>query len=82
MHPEMRHPRVGGDPGEFDGKAKATAHGFDIPAPSLKGATGIAEVGLSIQPSRSRPLFLDIGIQGYTGKREGITGNIQIRRAF
>ena len=67
---------------EFDGKAKATTNGFDISAPSLKGGSGIAEMGLSVQPSPSRPLFVDIGLQGYAGKREGVTGNIQLRYRF
>ena len=28
------------------------------------------------------PLSLDLGVQGYVGKREGVTGSLQIRYAF
>jgi outer membrane autotransporter protein len=67
---------------EFDGKVKGSTYGFGIDAPSLKGGTGIAEIGLSIQPSQSKPLFVDIGIQGYVGTREGVTGTAQLRYQF
>ena len=67
---------------EFDGKARATTNGFDIPAPSLRGNTGIGEFGLTLKPSLNLPLSFDLGVQGYTGKREGVTGSLQIRYEF
>lgn len=36
---------------EFDGKARATAYGLDVPAPSLKGDSGVFELGVSFKPS-------------------------------
>ncbi len=67
---------------EFDGKARATTNGFDIDAPSLHGDTGIGELGLSLTPSVDLPLTVDLGVQGYTGKREGVTGSMRIRFEF
>ena len=67
---------------EFDGKAKAQSFGYSIGTPSLKGSTGIVEAGLSIKASESRPLYLDVGIQGYAGKRKGVTGSMQLRYTF
>jgi outer membrane autotransporter protein len=67
---------------EFDGKARATANGFAIDAPSLRGDTGIGELGLSLKPSPSLPLSFDLGVQGYVGKREGVTGSLQARWEF
>jgi outer membrane autotransporter protein len=67
---------------EFEGRARATAHGFDIDAPSLSGDTGIGELGLTLTPSASLPLYFDLGVQGYTGKREGVTGSLQARFEF
>jgi outer membrane autotransporter protein len=67
---------------EFDGKARATAHGFAIDAPSLSGDTGIGELGLTLAPSASLPLYLDLGIQGYAGKREGATASLRARFEF
>ena len=67
---------------EFGGKAKATTNGFDIPAPSIRGGTGIGELGLSLRPSKTLPLSFDLGVQGYAGKREGVTGSLQMRLEF
>ena len=67
---------------EFDGKARATTNGFDIAAPSLRGGTGIGELGLTLKPSKTLPLSFDLGVQGYVGKREGVTGSLQIRYEF
>ncbi|MDR3212472.1 MAG: autotransporter domain-containing protein [Azoarcus sp.] len=62
---------------EFDGKARAKTHGYRIDAPSLKGNTTLLELGLTLNPLPTRPLDLDIGVQGYTGQRKGITGSIK-----
>ncbi|MDR2695907.1 MAG: autotransporter domain-containing protein, partial [Deltaproteobacteria bacterium] len=67
---------------EFDGRARATTNGFAIDAPSLRGGTGIGELGLSLKPSKDLPLFFDLGVQGYVGKREGVTGSLQVRFEF
>jgi len=67
---------------EFDGKAKATTYGYSIDAPSIRGSTGIGELGLSLTPSKNLPLSIDLGVQGYTGKREGVTGSLQLRFEF
>jgi outer membrane autotransporter protein len=67
---------------EFDGKAKGTAYGYDINPSSARGSTGMVEVGFSVQPSRSRPLHLNLGIHGYVGKREGVAGSLQAKYQF
>ncbi len=67
---------------EFDGKARATTNGFDIDAPNLHGNTGIGELGLSLTPSADLPLTVDLGVQGYTGKREGVTGSLMVKWEF
>jgi outer membrane autotransporter protein len=67
---------------EFDGKVKGSSYRFEIDAPSLKGGTGIFEAGLTIQPSPSKLLSVDVGIQGYVGTREGVTGTAQLRYQF
>ena len=69
---------------EFDGKAKATTYGFDVPAPSLKGSTGVGELGLSFTPNAlSQNAFsVDLGLQGYTGMREGLGGTMQMKFEF
>jgi hypothetical protein len=67
---------------EFDGKAQATLDGFPIAAPKLKGTTGIAEIGLKTRPGRTHPFLIDVGVQTYTGRREGVTGSIRVHYFF
>jgi outer membrane autotransporter protein len=67
---------------EFDSRVTATTNGYAIAVPSLKGGTGIGELGLTIKPSPSRPIFLDVGVQGHLGKREGVAGTLRFRYDF
>ncbi|MDR1350064.1 MAG: autotransporter-associated beta strand repeat-containing protein [Zoogloeaceae bacterium] len=67
---------------EFDGKAKAKTHGYAIKAPDLKGFTTIGEFGLTLTPAQNKALTLDVGLQGYAGKREGVTGTARVNYAF
>ncbi|MDR1832042.1 MAG: autotransporter domain-containing protein [Fusobacteriaceae bacterium] len=65
---------------EGDGKARATTSGLKIGTPSLTGSTGIAELGVKLTPSPK--WTLDIGIQGYVGEREGVTGSLRVKYVF
>jgi hypothetical protein len=67
---------------EFDSKAVATTHGLPIPSHSLRGDAWMGELGLSFSPEPGRPVTLDLGLQGYTGLKEGITGSIQLKVEF
>jgi outer membrane autotransporter protein len=67
---------------EFDGEANAKINGRKIDSPDMKGSTGIAEVGLVLTPTGNENLSIDLGIQGYGGKRQGATGSAQLRYAF
>jgi len=62
---------------EFDGKARATAYGMNIDAPSLKGGSAIVEVGLTQESKDGKGAKLDFGLQGFIGKMRGLAGNIQ-----
>ncbi|MCM0758844.1 autotransporter outer membrane beta-barrel domain-containing protein [Sporomusa sphaeroides DSM 2875] len=67
---------------EFDGKAKGSVYGLDLEAPSLKGGTGIVELGMSFKSRPASSNTLELGLQGYAGKREGVTGTVQFKRVF
>lgn len=67
---------------EFDGKARASANGYDMKAPSMRGDTGIGELGLAYLPLPSLPLSFDLGVQGYAGKREGTTSSLRVKFEF
>ena len=61
---------------EFDGEAKATVKGLSTPAPSIKGSSGMLELGYIIQNKDVNAPVVDIGFQGWSGKKQGFSGNI------
>ncbi len=72
---------------EFDGVASstsrsATAQNVAIPQANLRGDTGIGEIGITISPSKDVPLNVDLGVTGYTGKREGVAGTLLFTLTF
>lgn len=67
---------------EYDSKARSTVNGNSIDAPDLKGDTGMGELGISFKPVADSGLSLDLAVQGYTGKREGVTGSFQLKFEF
>ncbi|MDR1166697.1 MAG: autotransporter outer membrane beta-barrel domain-containing protein [Deltaproteobacteria bacterium] len=68
---------------ELAGAARASVHGHSFKAPSLKGGTGVGELGLAIAPTAGLPLLtLDLSLQGYAGEREGWSGNMAVKLEF
>jgi predicted outer membrane repeat protein len=69
---------------EFSGNANGTTYGLAIDSPTLRGGTGIGELGLRFEKlSENRAGWtLDTGLQGYTGKRQGIAGNLAAAYRF
>ena len=64
---------------EFSGTARASLYEYTLGSPSLRGSTGIGEVGLTLKRTPVMPLNIDFGVQGYVGKREGLAANLQVR---
>lgn len=60
---------------EFKGDARATFSGNGVPSPSIKGSSGMLELGWQVKPGES-PLQLDLGVTGWAGKQRG--GNVQL----
>ncbi|MDR0672799.1 MAG: autotransporter domain-containing protein [Zoogloeaceae bacterium] len=67
---------------EYNGKAKASVYGHPLETPELAGDTGMLEAGFTLNPLTAKPLTLEIGLQGYTGKREGVTGSLRANYRF
>lgn len=67
---------------EFDGAADMAVAGADLAAPSLKGSSGIVEMGIRLKPSKTDKITLDLGAQGHFGKRRGFSGGLQINYSF
>ncbi|MDR1314216.1 MAG: autotransporter outer membrane beta-barrel domain-containing protein [Deltaproteobacteria bacterium] len=61
---------------EFDGKVRASAFGVPIEEPSLRGGTGMGELGVTVRPSESLPFSFDLGAQAFAGKRQGVAGSL------
>lgn len=65
---------------EFKGSANASINGRTIKAPSIKGGSGMAEVGFGWYLTKN--VRLDISAQGWVGKKQGVNGNIGIKINF
>ena len=69
---------------EFDAKAGGrylVAGGeAEIKKPSLRGSTGIGEIGYEYK--KDETLKFDIGVKGYVGKQEGVSAQMAISIAF
>ena len=67
---------------EFDGEARATVKGFSTPSPSIKGSSGLLELGYILQPKGVNDPNINIGLQGWGGKKQGVTGNVNFVWTF
>ena len=61
---------------EFSGEARATYHGGSTPSPSVKGSSGLIELGWQVKPGKG-PMAIDFGVTGWVGKQRGVTANLQ-----
>jgi len=66
---------------EFDGVAHASYQGDRTPSPSLKGGSALLELGYRFAPKSSRVRY-DLHLNGWQGKREGITGGVSVKWMF
>ena len=66
---------------EFDGDATATYQGYATPSPSLKGSSGMLELGYRFAPKEGSVSY-GVNLTGWQGKRKGITGGAHVSWAF
>ena len=67
---------------ELTGQVKSLINDKPITAPSMKGDSGLGEIGLTIKPSKTKSLALDFGGQGYLGVRHGVSGTFRFKYEF
>jgi len=67
---------------EFNGDAKADYRGFGLASPSLKGSSGILEIGYRVKPSKKVPITLDLNVAGWVGQQRGVTGQVGLTYHF
>lgn len=67
---------------EFNGDAKVSySTGGAAPSPSVKGSSGMIELGWQVKPGKS-PMVIDLGVTGWVGKQRGVTANLQANWTF
>lgn len=66
---------------EYDGTAQAVARDFSIPDASLRGDSGVFQIGLNMEPS-DVPLMLDIAVAGSVGERDSLGGHMNVLYRF
>lgn len=66
---------------EFRGSSVAHYNGMDTPSPSVKGDTGVLELGVTLTGENS-PLNIDLGLTGYAGKQRGCSVNAKFNWNF
>lgn len=66
---------------EFGGDAAATYEGYETPSPSLKGGSGMLELGYRFTPKEGSVSY-GLSLTGWQGKRKGITGGANVSWAF
>ena len=67
---------------EFAGSCESATYGHPVAAPSFEGGTGIGELGVAMMPTEALPLSFNLGVQGYVGQKQGISGNCNIMYEF
>ncbi len=65
---------------EFGGNAKATIGDNNAPAPSLRGNSGMAELGYKIETDKN--LSFDFNVNGWFGKKKGVAGGVSLQWCF
>lgn len=66
---------------EFGGDATATYEGYETPSPSLKGGSGMLELGCRFTPKEGSVSY-GLSLTGWQGVRSGITGGANVSWAF
>uniref|UniRef100_UPI0025EA1135 autotransporter domain-containing protein n=1 Tax=Anaerovibrio sp. TaxID=1872532 RepID=UPI0025EA1135 len=65
---------------EFKGDATATYQEFTTPSPSIKGGSGMLELGW--QAKASKNLTVGLSMNGWVGKKQGLGGNLSLNWSF
>ena len=65
---------------ELDGRVSGSVSGWRMPSASLRGGTAQGETGLSWHPDEN--WAVNLGVQVFTGTREGVLGRLELSYAF
>lgn len=62
---------------EFDGDVDGTVAGYALETAGFGGSTFLGEVGLNYKPQKDSRWDFELGVKGYTGERDGVSGIIR-----
>ncbi len=65
---------------EFDGNARATYNGQSTPSPSIKGSSGMLELGFRTKVSSN--MDIDLNVNGWAGKQRGVNAQLGMTWKF
>lgn len=64
---------------EFSGSADADYKGYTTPDSSLKGSSGMFEVGYEILKNNKHPMSVDLALTGWVGKQQGVMPRASVK---
>ncbi|MDR0549240.1 MAG: hypothetical protein LBI10_07535 [Deltaproteobacteria bacterium] len=67
---------------ELDTKTRGYLFGQPFEVPSLKGGSGIGEIGIIYRSTEDRHFNIEAGLQGHVGVRRGISGGVRLGWEF
>ena len=67
---------------EFAGDCESKTFGHNVAAPSFSGSSGMGELGVTMMPAKTVPLSINLGVQGFVGQKQGVTGSCLIKYEF
>lgn len=67
---------------EFSGTAKGTVYGLNLEELSMKGDSGVGEIGIQFKPGKTSGWTVDAAVKGVVGQREGVAGRVMVNYAF
>ncbi len=67
---------------EFSGSCDAKVYDRSVAAPSFEGSSGMGELGIIMKPAESLPLSINLGVQGFVGQKQGVSGSCNVMYEF
>ena len=67
---------------EFDGNARGRVFEYSLKDTTMKGDSGVLELGVKFVPSEKSRWNYDFTVEGYVGQREGVMGNFVVNYLF
>jgi len=67
---------------EFSGEARASYKNMETGAPTLRGTSGLMELGWKKAATKAQPMYADLTLTGWVGRQRGISFNALLGWTF